>query len=54
MKRVVVTGMAGLCPLGSDWKTVSEGLGGFGNASTEGTLVVSGDRSRSEDLVTYT
>ncbi len=35
-------------------KTVSEGLGGFGNASTEGTLVVSGDRSRSEDLVTYT
>ena len=24
--RVVVTGMAGICPLGSDWKTVSEGL----------------------------
>ena len=35
-------------------KTVSEGLGGFGNATTEGTLVVSGDRSRSDDLVTYT
>ena len=26
MKRVVVTGMAGVCPLGSDWKTVGEGL----------------------------
>jgi 3-oxoacyl-[acyl-carrier-protein] synthase II len=28
MRRVVVTGMAGLCPLGQDWKTVSEGLRG--------------------------
>jgi 3-oxoacyl-[acyl-carrier-protein] synthase II len=26
MKRVVVTGMAGICPLGSEWKTVAEGL----------------------------
>lgn len=26
MRRVVVTGMAGLCPLGQDWKTVGEGL----------------------------
>ena len=26
MRRVVVTGMAGLCPLGHDWKTVSEAL----------------------------
>lgn len=25
-RRVVVTGMAGLCPLGHDWKTVSEAL----------------------------
>jgi 3-oxoacyl-[acyl-carrier-protein] synthase II len=25
-RRVVVTGMAGLCPLGSDWKTVAAGL----------------------------
>jgi 3-oxoacyl-[acyl-carrier-protein] synthase II len=25
-RRVVVTGMAGLCPLGSDWKTVSTAL----------------------------
>lgn len=25
-RRVVVTGMAGLCPLGFDWKTVSQGL----------------------------
>ena len=35
-------------------KTVSEGLGGFGNATVEGSLVVSGDESRSEDRVTYT
>ena len=35
-------------------KTVSEGLGGFGNATVEGSLVVSGDKSRSEDHVTYT
>lgn len=26
MRRVVVTGMAGLCPLGGDWKVVSEAL----------------------------
>ncbi len=25
-RRVVVTGMAGICPLGSDWKSVREGL----------------------------
>ena len=25
-RRVVVTGMAGVSPLGSDWKTVSEAL----------------------------
>ena len=25
-RRVVVTGMAGVCPLGSDWKSVREGL----------------------------
>ncbi len=25
-RRVVVTGMAGLCPLGSDWKSVADGL----------------------------
>src|SRR5437867_2343668 len=25
-RRVVVTGMAGLCPIGSDWKSVRDGL----------------------------
>lgn len=28
-RRVVVTGMAGLCPLGSDWPTVQQGLIGL-------------------------
>jgi hypothetical protein len=35
-------------------KTVSEGLGGFGNGTTSRTMIVAGDRSRSEDEVTYT
>ncbi len=26
MRRVVVTGMGGLCPLGQDWKTIADGL----------------------------
>ena len=35
-------------------KSVSEGLGGFGNGTTSRTLIVAGDRSRSEDEATYT
>jgi len=35
-------------------KTVSEGLSGFGNGTTIRTLVVAGDKSRSEDEFTYT
>jgi hypothetical protein len=35
-------------------KTVSEGLGGFGNGTTNRTLFVAGDKSRSEDEFTYT
>ena len=35
-------------------KTVSEGLGGFGNGTSNRTLVVTGDKSRSEDEFTYT
>ena len=35
-------------------KFVSEGLGGFGNGTTSRTLIVVGDKSRSEDEATYT
>jgi hypothetical protein len=35
-------------------KTVSEGLGGFGNGTTATTLTVAGDRSRSEEEFVYT
>ena len=35
-------------------KSVSEGLGGFGNATTSRTWIVAGDRSRSEDEAAYT
>ena len=35
-------------------KSVSEGLGGFGNGTTSRTLIVAGDKSRSEDEATYT
>jgi hypothetical protein len=35
-------------------KSVSEGLGGFGNGTTSRTLIVAGDRSRSEEEATYT
>jgi hypothetical protein len=35
-------------------KSVSEGLGGFGNGTTSRTLIVAGDKSRSEDETTYT
>jgi hypothetical protein len=35
-------------------KSVSEGLGGFGNGTSSRTLIVAGDRSRSEDEATYT
>lgn len=35
-------------------KTVSEGLGGFGNGTTTTTLTVAGDRSRSEGEFVYT
>jgi len=35
-------------------KSVSEGLGGFGNGTTGRTLIVAGDKSRSEDETTYT
>jgi len=35
-------------------KSVSEGLGGFGNGTTSRTLIVAGDKSRSEDEFTYT
>jgi len=34
-------------------KSVSEGLGGFGNGTTSRTLIVAGDKSRSEDEATY-
>jgi hypothetical protein len=33
---------------------VSEGLGGFGNGTTNRTMIVAGDKSRSEDEFTYT
>jgi hypothetical protein len=35
-------------------KTVSEGLGGFGNSTVEKTMIVAGDKSRSEEMSTYT
>jgi hypothetical protein len=35
-------------------KTVSEGFGGFGGGTTNRTMIVAGDKSRSEDEVTYT
>jgi hypothetical protein len=35
-------------------KSVSEGLGGFGNGTSSRTLIVAGDKSRSEDETTYT
>ena len=35
-------------------KSVSEGLGGFGNGTTSRTVIVAGDKSRSEDEATYT
>jgi hypothetical protein len=35
-------------------KSVSEGLGGFGNGTTNRTMIVAGDKSRSEDEVAYT
>jgi len=54
----VAVALALPCPAGADvlvkQKTITEGLGGFGNTSTQGTLIVSGDRSRNEDEVTYT
>ena len=48
MKRVVVTGMAGLCPLGSDWKTVSEALrsGRSGVSRCEELGTIEGMRTR--------
>lgn len=35
-------------------KTVTEGLGGFGNSTLEQTQIISGDKSRTEDHSTYT
>jgi hypothetical protein len=35
-------------------RTVSTGLAGFGNGTTERTWVIAGDRSRSDDQYTYT
>lgn len=35
-------------------KTVSTGLAGFGNGTTERTWVIAGDKSRSDDQYTYT
>ncbi len=35
-------------------KSVSEGLAGFGNGTTNRTMIVAGDKSRSEDEFTYT
>jgi hypothetical protein len=35
-------------------KSVSEGLGGLGNGTSSRTLIVAGDKSRSEDEFTYT
>jgi 3-oxoacyl-[acyl-carrier-protein] synthase II len=48
MRRVVVTGMAGICPLGSDWKTVGEGLraGRSGVARCEELGTIEGMRTR--------
>ena len=48
MKRVVVTGMAGICPLGSDWKTVAEGLrsGRSGVSRCEELGTIEGMRTR--------
>ncbi len=54
----VVLALAVACPAGADVvvkeKTVSEGLGGFGDGTTNRTLIVAGDKSRSEDEFTYT
>lgn len=35
-------------------KTVSTGLAGFGNGTSERTIVIAGDKSRSDDQYTYT
>jgi len=35
-------------------KSVSEGLGGFGNGTVARTVIMAGDKSRSEDEATYT
>lgn len=35
-------------------KTVSTGLAGFGNGTSERTFVIAGDKSRSDELYTYT
>lgn len=35
-------------------KTVSNGLGGFGNGTSERTIVIAGDRSRTDESSTYT
>lgn len=35
-------------------KTVSNGLGGFGNSTAERTIVIAGDRSRTDESSTYT
>lgn len=35
-------------------RTVSTGLAGFGNGTTERTVVIAGDKSRSDDQYTYT
>jgi len=35
-------------------RTVSTGLAGFGNGTSERTIVIAGDRSRSDDQYTYT
>lgn len=35
-------------------KTVSTGLGGFGNGTTERTVVIAGDKSRTDGSATYT
>jgi 3-oxoacyl-[acyl-carrier-protein] synthase II len=53
MKRVVVTGMAGVCPLGSEWKTVAEGLrsGRSAVARCEALGEIEGMRTRLASLV---
>ncbi|MBI5711426.1 MAG: hypothetical protein HZC42_14165 [Candidatus Eisenbacteria bacterium] len=54
----LVLALAVACPAGADVvvkeKTVAEGLGGFGDGTTSRTLIVAGDKSRSEDEFTYT